>query len=311
MKKQISIGVDVGGSHISCAAYDLNSRILIEDSISEISLNNQGSKEEIVTVFGRLLRVCIAKVQADQLIGIGIAIPGPFDYTNGIALYTGKNAKFQSLYKENLRLAIQKNLGMEELSIRFINDATAFAIGEYFSGKLKGTKHSLAITLGTGLGSAFLSDGIPVIVEDTVPENGCIWHLPFENGIADDYFSTRGLINRFYERSGKKVNGVKEIVDLVKENIEAEELFYDFGKKLAIFLGSWIKKFKVEIIVFGGNISKASYLFNDAMNEQFKKEKLELRIEYSELQESSAFVGGAQLLSEEFWISVKEQLKYM
>jgi glucokinase len=311
MKKQISIGVDVGGSHISCAAYDLTNKMLITESISHTALNNQGSKEEIVNAIGTVLRLCVSKIEADNLVGIGIAMPGPFDYVNGIGLFTGANAKFQSINQVNLRAEIQENIGLKRIPIRFINDATAFAIGEYFLGKLIGAKQTLAITLGTGLGSAFLSEGIPVIVEDTVPENGCIWHLPLENGIADDYFSTRGLIHRFYERSGKKVKGVKEIVDLAKENIEAEELFSDFGKKLALFLSPWVKRFSVETIVFGGNISKASYLFNNAVNEQFKEADLFVKIEYSDLQESAAFVGGAQLLNEEFWSSVKEQLEYM
>ncbi|PKQ63493.1 hypothetical protein BZG02_08955 [Labilibaculum filiforme] len=311
MKNKISIGVDVGGSHISCAAYNLNNRSIIADSISEISLNNQGSKEEIVSAFGGLLRSCIAKINADELVGIGIAMPGPFDYVNGIALLTGENAKFQNLYKENLRLAIQKNLAWEDLPIRFINDATAFAIGEYFSGELKEAKHSLAITLGTGLGSAFLSEGIPVITEDTVPKNGCIWHLPFESGIADDYFSTRGLINRFFDRTGIKTSGVKEIASLSKENKEAKELFMDFGEKLAVFLSPWITKFNVEAIVFGGNISKASYLFDHAMNEKFSEYHFKLKVKYSTLQETAAFVGGAQLLDEEFWLLVKSQLQHM
>ena len=311
MKNKISIGVDVGGSHISCAAFDLNAKQLIKDSISHISLNNQGSKEEIVSAFGTLLRLCIDKIKVEQLVGIGIAMPGPFDYVNGVGLFTGENAKFQNLNKVNLRLAIQENFNFPDLPIRFINDATAFAIGEYFLGKLIGAKQTLAITLGTGLGSAFLSEGIPVIVEDTVPENGCIWHLPFEKGIADDYFSTRGLLNRYFERTGTKLKGVKEIADLAKEDKQAKELFVDFGEKLALFLSPWIKKFKVGKLVFGGNISKASNLFDGAMNEQFKNEGLDLGVEYSDLQESAAFVGGAQLLDDKFWSLVKHQLNYM
>ncbi len=311
MKNKISIGVDVGGSHISCAAYDLNAKQLLKDSISHVTLNNQGSKEDIVFAFGTLLRSCINKFESEQFEGIGIAMPGPFDYVNGIGLFTGENAKFQNLNEVNLRSAIQENLNFTDLPIRFINDATAFAIGEYFLGKLNGVKQTLAITLGTGLGSAFLSEGIPVIVEDTVPENGCIWHLPFENGIADDYFSTRGLLKRYFERSGTKLKGVKEIADLAKEDKQVKELFADFGEKLALFLSPWIKKFKVETMVFGGNISKASHLFDGAMNEQFKKEGLNLGVEYSGLQESAAFVGGAQLLDNKFWSLVKQQLKYM
>lgn len=311
MIKNISLGVDVGGSHISCAAYDLTDHKLVTKSISHISLNNQGSKEEIVSAFATLFKACLSKVEFHELKGVGIAMPGPFDYVNGIGLFTGLNDKFKNLYQVNLREELQKCLNLEATPIRFINDATAFAIGEYFQGKLKAYGKTLAITLGTGLGSAFLLNGIPVIVEDTVPENGCIWHLPFEKGIADDYFSTRGLANRFFERTGIKVQGVKEIAEQVENNSIAKELFVDFGKKLAVFLSPWIKSFGVEAIVFGGNISKASYLFNDILNEQFHTEGIQVRIKYSELQESAAFVGGAQLLNETYWESVKIQLKHM
>lgn len=311
MNKQIAIGIDVGGSHASCAAFDMTEKRLITESISHIPLNNQGSKTEVIEGFVSLIRACTDKIKLDDLVGIGIAMPGPFDYENGIGLFTGENAKFQCLNKVNVELELKEKLNLPEISVRFINDATAFAIGEYFLGQLKGCKHTLAITLGTGLGSAFLSDGIPVIVDEKVPENGCIWHLPFENGIADDYFSTRGLVNRYFERTGTKLKGVKELAELSKENSLALELFHDFGEKLALFLAPWFKSFQVEAIVFGGNISKASHLFNDAMNEQFKKEGLLVKINYSELQESAAFVGAAQLLNEEFWSLVKSQLKYM
>lgn len=311
MKKQIAIGIDVGGSHASCAAFDLTEKRLIPASISHVPLNNQGSKTEVIDGFVSLIQDCVGKLSAESLVGIGIAMPGPFDYEKGLGLFTGENAKFQCLNKVNVEVELKKRLNLPETPVRFINDATAFAIGEYFLGQLKGFKHTLAITLGTGLGSAFLSDGIPAIVDKKVPENGCIWHLPFEKGIADDYFSTRGLVNRYFERAGIKLKGVKELAELSKENPLALELFHDFGKKLALFLASWIKSFQVEAIVFGGNISKASHLFDDAMNEQFKKEGLLVKINYSELQESAAFVGGAQLLDEEFWSLVKSQLKYM
>lgn len=311
MNNKISIGVDVGGSHISCAAYDLSDNKLVPESISHTSLNNQGSKEEIVSDFARLLQVCMSKVEFQELKGIGVAMPGPFDYVNCIGLFTGLNNKFKNLYQVNLQEELQKCLNLKGIPIRFINDATAFAIGEYFLGKLNAYEKTLAITLGTGLGSAFLFNGIPVIVEDTVPENGCIWHLPFEKGIADDYFSTRGLVDRFFERTGTKVKGVKEIAEQVQSNSIASELFVDFGKKLAMLLSPWIKSFGVEAIVFGGNISKASHLFNDAMNEQFYMKGLQVSIKYSELQESAAFAGGAQLLNEKYWESVKVQLKHM
>ena len=206
---------------------------------------------------------------------------------------------------------MRSELNCNELPIRFINDATAFAIGEYFSGKLKGVQRTLSVTLGTGLGSAFLFNGIPVITEDSVPENGCLWHLPFESGIADDYFSTRGLVRRFEALSGIKANGVKEIAELTSENQLARQLFVDFGEKLAEFLAPWLKSFEVEALVFGGNISKALDLFITPMKSRLEREGIETGIESSDLQETAAFIGSACLMNTDFWNMVQPQLKYM
>jgi len=44
----IAIGVDVGGSHVSCIAYDLIKNSYIPDTHSENQLDNQGSAQEII-----------------------------------------------------------------------------------------------------------------------------------------------------------------------------------------------------------------------------------------------------------------------
>ena len=112
--------------------------------------------------------------------------------------------------------------------------------------------------MGTGFGSAFIKDGLPVVDGEQVPEQGCVWYIPFEEGIADDYFSTRGLIKRFYESTGKQLAGVKEIADLAISDLAAKALFNDFGEKMGIFLNPWIQKFEMEVLVIGGNISKSA-----------------------------------------------------
>ena len=90
-----------------------------------------------------------------------------------------------------------------DFPIHFINDAVAFALGEDWIGKTSGSARSLAITLGTGFGSSFLKNSLPVVFGESVPKHGYVWHLPIEGGIADDYFSTRGLVNRYFQKSEK------------------------------------------------------------------------------------------------------------
>ncbi|NOU59868.1 ROK family protein [Marinifilum caeruleilacunae] len=309
--KQYAIGVDVGGSHISSKSYDLTEKILLDNSFRSIKIDHSGSKVEILNRMVELLSPALKDIERENLAGIGFAMPGPFDYVNGIALFSGENAKFVHLNEVNIRKELSERLEIEEEKIRFINDATAFAIGEYFNGGLQNTAKSLAITLGTGFGSAFLSNGIPVITEDTVPKEGCLWHLPFETGIADDYFSTRGLVNRFEAIAKQKVEGVKQIADMASTHSLAQDLFNDFGMKLAQFLSPWIRSFEVESVVIGGNISKAFPLFQNSLQDEFQKQGVQLKTGSSQLLEDAAFIGSAMLLNEEFYSSVKAQLKYM
>ena len=51
------------------------------------------------------------------------------------------------------------NWGYPVHAVQFLNDADAFALGEWWAGAAKGGRRVVAATLGTGLGSAFLADG--------------------------------------------------------------------------------------------------------------------------------------------------------
>ena len=306
--KRYAVGVDVGGSHISCKIYDLSEGLLLDNSFNSVDIDNSGSKEEILNSFEELLQPVLNRINKKEMAGIGFAMPGPFDYLNGIALFSGENAKFVHLNQVNIRQELSKSLDLPEEHIRFINDATAFALGEYFNGALRNSTRSLAITLGTGFGSAFLSNGIPVITENTVPDQGCLWHVKFEGGIADDYFSTRGLVSRFEKLSGLQIKGAKEISDLSEQNEFARNVFQDFGTKLAQFLSPWIESFGIERIVIGGNISKAYTLFKDDLQQNLNTK---IKVNSSQLLEDSAFIGAAVLLKDEFYESVHEQLKHM
>jgi len=55
MTKTIAIGVDVGGSHVSCAACQIEEKKYLPETLSENDLNNQGTVDEINNLFLRNL----------------------------------------------------------------------------------------------------------------------------------------------------------------------------------------------------------------------------------------------------------------
>jgi len=312
MKQRLAIGVDVGGSHISSTVVDLATGEILRETFSERSVDNQAQAAVIISEWTSCLRETIGRIPASaKLTGIGFAMPGPFDYVNGIALFKGV-PKYGNLYGFNVADAMRSSLELpEEFSFRFINDASSFAIGEAWAGKAAGSRRSMAITLGTGLGSAFIEDKIPVVDGPLVPHLGCVWHLPYEKLIADDYFSTRWFLNEYRAITGEEVSGVKELAQIAVADKKAAELFLRFGRNLGHFLAPWLKGFGAEVLVIGGNISNAGLLFLEGLQKCFAEENCSVRTEISELKEEAALLGSAFLYDDDFWRSVQHALPLM
>ncbi len=311
MEKNIAIGTDIGGSHISCAAIDLVAGKVIKDTFAERPVNNQAKADEIISVWCSALAESLSKVTLEKVKGIGFAMPGPFDYVKGISYIKGV-AKYENLYGVNVGEAVSESLKVPgDFLVRFMNDASSFAVGEAWVGSASKFGRSLSITLGTGFGSAFIDNKIPVVDGPLVPRLGCIYHLPYETGIADDYFSTRGLLGRYKKISGKELPGVRELAELAPMDSSIQELFDDFGNRLGLFLAPWLNKFNAGILVIGGNISHAYNLFGKVFEERLKKEKCNSLVALSDLKEDAALIGSAYLLDEGFWQSVQHALPLM
>lgn len=303
--KQFALGVDVGGSHVSSMIFDLKHQVLLPETSAESDLDNHGTPEEIIAAWGNVIKKSLSAVDIDQVEGIGFAMPGPYDYAEGISLLSGKNGKYENTHGMKVPEMLRSYLLLpEDFKVRFINDATAFALGEDQVGKAKEVQRSLSITLGTGFGSAFIEDGIPLVDGDKVPENGCLWHVPFEGGIADDYFSTRGLLTRYKALSERSFLGVKEIAEWASKCEEAQAVFTDFGQKMGELLVPWIKKIDLEMLVIGGNISKAFHLFGPSLQGFLNKEGLGMDIAISELKENAAIIGSATLVDDTYYLRV-------
>jgi glucokinase len=311
MEKNIAIGADIGGSHITSAAIDLNSGKILRETITERAVNNQASASTIIGVWADALSNALSKVPYEKVKGIGFAMPGPFDYVKGICYIRGV-AKYENLYGFNINDAISSSLDVpDSFLIRFMNDASSFAVGEAWAGSAKNASRSLSITLGTGFGSAFIADRIPIVDGPLVPKIGCVYHLPYRDGIADDYFSTRGLLGRYKKLAGKELSGVKELAQLYLADSYVPELFRDFGDNLGIFLAPWLKGFDAEIIVIGGNISNAYSHFGKYFEQSLKEQNCNCEVALSELKEDAALLGSAYLLDDDFWKSVQHALPLM
>lgn len=306
MPDQIAIGVDVGGSHIVSGAVDLNKLRILPGTTFSIKVDNKATKDLVLETWSKAINNTIAHIPDKENINIGFAIPGPFDYAKGIALYEGENDKYTNMYGVSVPQELTRYLDSENVNFRFLNDATSFGVGVASQEGTKRVPKIIVVTLGTGFGSAFIADGIPRVNHPEVAKNGCLWDKPFKHGIGDDYFSTRWCIKRYYELSSERVKGVKEIARA--NNDHSQTVFKEFGVNMAEFMIPFLQKFRPELVVLGGNISHASAFFLPSLKSGVRDAGLDVRFEVSLLMEEAAILGSAQLFDAYFWDQVKNDL---
>ena len=312
MRKKYAIGADAGGSHISVITMDLEKETVLRNGKACCVVDNKASADDILDSWKSAIEKSISGIDKDQLSGIGIAMPGPFDYTNGIALFTHEVNKFEELYGINIADRLRQLLDLpEDMPIRFMNDATSFAVGDAWKGKSCKSKRMIAITLGTGLGAAFIESGIPVLERNDVPRGGCLWNVPYSESIANDYFCTGWFVRKYFETTGKTLPGVKEIARQAAIIPEVNAIFEEFGALLGEFMAPYLQKFDADCLVLGGNITRAYNLFGPAFSAMLESKHLNINVELSVQMETSAMIGSARLMNEDFWKQIKPLLPLM
>ncbi|MFD2036311.1 ROK family protein [Belliella marina] len=249
MTDKLILGADIGGSHITTGVIGLSSNSLANDSFYRLSIDSHADADAILDIWTKAIKIQLDKWPSIQK--VALAMPGPFDYENGISLIRDQG-KYLSLYGINVKQKLAQGLALDPANIVFVNDAVSFLAGEIYAGKAKTDESTIALTLGTGLGAA-------------VHENGqtrdiALWQEPFRGFSAEHFFSTRWFIERYSQKTGRKIAHVKALLEVADQEV-CVAIFDEFADNLCEFLTGWIGDSKFDALVLGGNISQSSNLF--------------------------------------------------
>ncbi|WP_079258667.1 ROK family protein [Streptomyces malaysiensis] len=186
----------------------------------------------------------------------GIAVPGPFDYARGIARYHGVG-KFASLDGLAVGDLLAPRLNPRPTRLRFLNDASAFALGARLTAH-PGSRRLVAITLGTGVGSAFLDRGTIVEDDPRVPPEGRVDLLTVDGRPLEDTVSTRAMTAQYTDRTGCPVDGLRELTArAAADDATARDIITSALHALGGALAPWLTAFEADTVVFGGSITAA------------------------------------------------------
>jgi glucokinase len=146
----IVAGIDLGGTSVRAGVVDAQANILARRQVPiEAKKGPQAGIERIIQLITDLLH----EAGDLPLAGIGIGATGPIDPINGVI-----NNPYTLPSWDNVPItaAIQSHF---QLPVILENDADAAALGEFWAGAGKGVSHLYAVTVGTGIGTAFIQNG--------------------------------------------------------------------------------------------------------------------------------------------------------
>jgi glucokinase len=244
--------VELGGSHVSATRVDPATWTAQDDVPPAWRVDPQGGAGDLIGA------VAAAARSAGPLSGtpLCLALPGPFEYAAGVGRYTGVG-KFAALNGVDVRAALLDalgsvgslgslgSLGERPAEITFVNDAVAFAVGEWIAGAGRGMDRIAGITLGTGVGSAFIDRGRAVQDGPSVPPQGRADLLEIGGRPLEETVSTRAVV-RAYRRPAIGV------LDVIRAGDAAALSAY---RRLGVALAPWIRSFGAQAVVVGGAVT--------------------------------------------------------
>ena len=147
-----TIGIDLGGTNIAIGICDAELNIITKGSVRTLP---DREPELIIKDMAALAKELLEKsnISLDEVEYAGIATPGTVNPATGTVEYANNLPFFNFPIAE----IFKSYLAVKEVFVA--NDANAAALAEALAGAAKGSKNSLMVTLGTGVGGGIIIDG--------------------------------------------------------------------------------------------------------------------------------------------------------
>lgn len=317
------IGIDLGGTNVAAGLVTPSCEIALKRSAK----TDSSSGDAVIGGMAELVAGLLSDggVSPSGIDALGVACPGTVDSARGV-VERSANLPLRDTHMAEL-LAV--GTGIDASRVRIANDADAAAFGEYKAGSGRGTRDFLLVTVGTGIGGGYISDGRiltgrnhaggefghTVIVFDGEP-CGC-----GRRGCAEKYCSAKALVRLTGEaladcerrgvhtlmadmvaRDGR-ISGRTAFRAADEGDAEAAAVVDLYIRYLACALTNYINIFQPEVLAVGGGISNEGERLLAPLRELVMKEvynrsqppEMITDIRRAELGRDAGIVGAAML----------------
>lgn len=238
---------------------------------------------------------------------IGLVVPGLVDEATGIARYSA------NLGWRGVPIHAMAEARLGGLPVALGHDVRAAAVAESQFGAGRGSRHMLAVIIGTGIASAIVLDGVGYAGTGTAGEIG---HGVFDpagppcdcgsRGCLENIISARALTTSYAKRTGHDLPGTRELLEHAERgDVDARAVWDEAVTALAVGLTRSCALLAPDTIVLGGGVARAgAALFEplEAQMSEFLGIQPMPRLLAAELGDDAGLIGSiwyAQTLAEE------------
>jgi glucokinase len=292
------LGVDIGGTKTRVGLVDAGHRVLDVREAPTPARDGPRAVLEVVAGLGRALAGRGADVVACGVGTAGVVDPAAGTVvasTDAIAGWAGVPI-------------VQQLSALLGLPVRVDNDVNAFALGEAAAGAARGRAHVLAVTVGTGVGGAFMLRGR--LWRGAHHNAGEIGHLPVPgfgdrrcacgaDGHLESVSAGPAMAARYGRLTGNAV-GFAEVARRAEAGDgPAVTVVEEGGGVLGQLLAGLVNAVDPESVVVGGGVAVPAGRYWAAAERHFRRHLLPavagVRLVPARLGNDAVVVGAAQL----------------
>ena len=281
------IGIDLGGTNIAAGIVDEYGNLLCKTSTPTNA--NRNANEIINDIIALCYKVCdINCISTENIISIGIAVPGGVDEKTGQIIFT-PNIPFSGI---NIADALSKEFDNVEIGV--INDANAALLAELRVGSAKGKENAVMITIGTGIGGAIAVNG--KIISGTNGAAGELGHIVIQRNGKECSCGRRGCFEKYASASAlveltkqeilscqnkgeltlmaqvSEINARVAFDSFKKGDPAAKRVIAEYVDALSCGIVSLINIFQPDIFIIGGGVSGEKQFLIDMLQPIVDKE---------------------------------------
>lgn len=299
-------GVEIGATHVTVVLTDAWGTVLVDE---HHAFDTRSAPEATMALVERSLRSALARARmsADRLVGIGVAVPSPVDSEHPSTLSPLILPAWDGFdVPQRLRAAFGVPAILE-------NDANAGALAERWWGAGREVENLTYIKLGTGVGGGHIIRG--ELFRGAQGTAGEIGHFAIDpqgpqcscglRGCLTMLIGTPALLDRARGHLGLAPDAPLTVDDILAAARRGDrrigDLMDEVGELLGVAIAGMLNLLNPSVVVFGGAIAGLDGLLLDPLRASVRRRALftsvaNTRIAVSELGNRAIAIGAATLI---------------